>query len=99
MDQVLKEGFVLFARRDEDAKPVPIANIIMLYDDVRFFEKLWRKGLDGNGLLHLVVLQYIKRHYPQLLAPYEGWDFFLETEFVAVRKGYKIDDLPVIDMT
>jgi len=99
MEKVLKQGFVLFAREHEEAKPVPIAHVIVLDEDVRFFEKLWRKGLDGNGLMHLVVLQYIRKHYPHLLAPYEGWDFFLQSEGVAVYKGYKIDNLPVVDMT
>ncbi len=96
----MREGYVLFAGRfNEEYDPilvVPVAYIILLSETVRFFEKV------HNGYEELLdfVLRNVKRCCPCVLIPFEGdWQFFLNAEGVALIRGYKIDYLPVIDLT
>jgi len=94
------EAFVLFAHDPNRDFSVPIARVIMLSEDYRFFQRLWEKRLNANGFLMLFVLEYVRKYFPDLLAPYgDGWEFFLNTEGVAIYNGYKLDGLPVVDMT
>jgi hypothetical protein len=97
----MREGFVLFAHDPNREVSVPVASVIMLSEDYQFFQRLWEKRLNANGFLMLFVLEYIRKYSPDLLAPYEGdgWEFFLNTEGVAVCNGYKLDGLPVVDMS
>ena len=96
----MREGFVLYAYDPNREVSVPIARVIMLSEDYIFFERLWRKRLNANGFLMWVVLEYIKKYHPDLLAPYgDGWEFYLNAEALAVMKGHDLDELPIVDMT
>jgi hypothetical protein len=97
----MRKGFVLFANDPNRGVSVPVARVIMLSEDYQFFQRLWEKRLNANGLLMLFVLEYIRKYSPELLASYEGngWEFFLNTEGVAVYNGYKLDELPVVEMS
>jgi hypothetical protein len=96
----MREGFVLYAFDPNREVSVPIARVIMLSEDYQFFQRLWDKRLNANGFLMLVVLEYVRKYYPDLLAPYgDGWEFFLNAEGVAVYRGVNLDSLPVVDMS
>jgi hypothetical protein len=94
------EGLVLYAYDPVRDFSVPIARVIMLTEDYRFFQRLWEKGLNANGHLMAVVLGYIRKYCSDLLALYEGgnWEFYLNTEALSVMKGCDLGGLPVVDM-
>jgi hypothetical protein len=97
----MREACVLFAGRfNEEEEPifvVPVAYIILHSETVRFFEKV------RNGYEAFVdfVVRSVKACCPCVLVPFEGdgWRFYVNSEAVAVLRGYKIDYLPVVDLT
>ena len=97
----MREGYVLFAGRfNEELDPVlvvPVAHIILHSETVRFFEKVH----NGYEAFLDFVLRSVKVCCPCVLVPFEGdgWQFFLNAEGVAVLNGYKIDYLPVVDLS
>jgi hypothetical protein len=91
----VREGFVLYAYNLAGEFSVPIARVIMLAGDYRFFEKMGR-----GDLLLSFVLKHVNKHSPALLSPFgDGWEFFLNTEGVAVHRGDNLDKLPVVDLS
>jgi hypothetical protein len=96
----MREGFVLYAFDPNREVSVPIARVIMQSEDYKFFQRLWEKRLNANGFLMLFVLEYVRKYFSDLLAPYgDGWEFFLNVEGVAVMNGVNLDELPIVDMT
>jgi len=91
----MREGFVLYAYNVAGEFSVPVARVMMLASDYRYFEKMGR-----GDLLMSFVLKHVKKHSFDLLSPYgDGWKFFLNTEGVAVYRGDNLDKLPVVDMS
>jgi len=91
----MREGFVLFAHDPNREVSVPVARVIMLANDYRFFEKMGR-----GDLLMSFILKHVNKLSPALLSPFgDGWDFFLNTEGVAVYTGVDLDKLPVVDLS
>ncbi len=97
----MREGFVLYAYDPNRDFSVPIARVIMLSEGYKFFQRVWEKGnINAGGFLVSLVLEYIRKNSPEVLASYEGSEFFINTEGLAVLRGDrdKLDSLPLVDL-
>jgi hypothetical protein len=58
------------------------------------------KKMGRGDLLLSFVLKHINKRGAGLLSPFgDGWEFFLNTEGVAVHRGDNLDKLPVFDLS
>ena len=96
-----KEAFVLFAGQfNEEEDPIlvlPVAYVILSSKTLEFFSEV---RISYEAFVDFVV-RSVKACCPCVLVPFEKgqWRFFVNSEGVAVLKGYKLDYLPVVDLT
>jgi len=96
-----KEAIVLFAGQfNEEEDPilvVPVAYVILSSRTLEFF----REARIGYEAFVDFVVRSVKVCCPCVLVPFEKgqWRFFVNSEAIAVLKGYKLDYLPVVDLT
>lgn len=97
----MRMGFVLLAYDPNQDVSVPIARVIILEEDYEWFRRAVWKGLHGYGLMVYCVVEAIRKHFPDLLAPFDNnqWEFHLNAEAIAAIRGVDLNQLPTIDMT
>jgi len=99
------EAFVLYAFNKEKEFSVPIAKVLVASSDYKFFQENKIEGKTQGEWFLEWVLKWVSKECPCLLVPFSvgEWDFFLNVESVAyagaVRAGWNLDYLPVVDLT
>jgi hypothetical protein len=95
------EAFILYAFNKEGEFSVSIAKVLIASADLKFFQENDVVGKSKDEWFTEWVLKWVRKECPCLLVPFQGdaWEFYLNTEGVAVHLGHSIDYLPVVDLT
>jgi hypothetical protein len=95
------EAFVLYAFNPEEDFSVPVARVLIASADFKFFQENDIVGKSKVEWFTEWVLKWIRKECPCLLVPFDGWDFYLNAESLAVimGQGERIFYLPVVDLT
>jgi hypothetical protein len=94
------EAFFLYAFNKESEYSVPVAKLLIVSSDYRFFQE--NRVVDKNDYFVEWVLKWVKKECPCVLVPFQSevWEFYLNSESIVyvAGKGDGVDYLPVIDL-
>jgi hypothetical protein len=97
----MAEVFVLYAFNRDREFSFPLARVLVASADYKFFQENKVEGMTQGEWFTEWVLKCVRKECPCLL-PFDGdgWEFYLNTEGVAVmHQGERIFYLPLIDLT